>query len=356
MRLNALICRFVLPLGLVCIGLATHGVAHANEVPVTPAQIERWEIRVADVKTADTEAVALLPGTVVPALNARLVAAAPFGGTVVQLHVLPGQYVKKGDKLATVASRELLEALSQLKQSEAELQTAVAIAQRKRMMADKNIQSPLLADEAEAQVAKVRAVIDQHKRTVALGSITIGEGGQYTIPATADGRIVETKAMPGEKLDAMAPAVTIDGSDELWIEAQVPSELVARVRPGDTVQVVNGPGGKVMSIGGSLDRMTRSAMMLSSVPANSGLRSGQMVTLTILKPTETGGFTVPPAAVAWINEKASVFVRNDTGFKLVPVTLRGKSSLGATISGEVTLGQQVAASGLPQLEKMLAGE
>ncbi len=273
-----------------------------------------------------------------------------------QVHVLPGQTVKKGDKLATLASRELLEALSQLSQSEAELQTAVAIAQRKRLLADKKIQSPLLADEAESQVAKVLAVVEQHKRTVALGSITIGEGGQYTIPAPADGKIVETKAVPGDKLDAMASAITIDASEELWLEAQVPVDLVGRVRPGDNIQVIDGPQGKVVSIGGSLDRMTRSATMLASVPAKSGLMPGQMVTMTILKPTETGGLTVPPTAVAWVDNQNGVFVRNATGFKLVPVTLRGESPLGATISGDGAIGQQVAASGLPQLEKMLAGE
>jgi RND family efflux transporter MFP subunit len=351
MHLKTLICPLALALGQV-----TSDAAQAKDVSITPAQVQTLEIKVADVKTAATETVALLPGTVVPALNARLVAAAPFGGTVLQVHVLPGQTVKKGDKLATLASRELLEAMSQLRQSEAELQTAEAVARRKRFLADKNIQNPLLADEAESQVAKVRAVIEQHKRTVALGSITIGEGGQYTIPAPADGKIVETKAMPGEKLDAMAPAITIDASEDIWLEAQVPAEIVARVRPGDKVQVIDGPEGKIVSIGGSLDRMTRSAMMLASVPAKSGLMPGQMVTLTILKSTETGGLTVPPTAVAWINDQNGVFVRNKAGFKLVPVTLRGKSPLEATISGGITPGQQVAASGLPLLERMLAGE
>lgn len=351
MRLKALIYLFVLPLGPAIVSAV-----QAKDVSVTADQVQKLEIEVAEVQTALIEAVALLPGTVVPALNARRVASAPFGGTVLQVHVLPGQRVKKGEILATLASRELLEALSQLKQSEADLQTAVAIAQRKRMLADKSIQSPFLAEEAESQVAKIRAVIEQHRRTVALGSITIGEGGQYTIPSPTDGRIVEATAVPGDKIEAMGSAVTIDASDELWIEAQVPVELIGRVRPGDNVQVIDGPLGKVVSIGGSLDRMTRSAILLAAVPAKSGLLPGQMVTVTISKPTETGNLSVPPAAVARVDNQTGVFVRNDTGFKLVPVTLRGQSPLGATISGDVEIGQKVATSGLPQLEKMLTEE
>lgn len=328
----------------------------AKELNVTAAQVERMDIKLALVKEASTEAVALLPGTVVPAMNARTVAAAPFAGTVVQIHVLPGQTVKKGDPLATLASRELLDALSQVKQSEAELQMSEAIAKRKRFLADKNITSPVLAEESDAQVAKIRAVLDQHRRTLSLGGITLGDGGQYTIASASSGIVVETQAMPGSKLDAMTPAVTIDNSAEVWIEAQVPSELVTRVKLGDRVRVIDGPIGKIVSIGGSLDRMTRSASMLASVPANTGLLPGQMVTLTVERATETGGLEVPSTAVAWINEKPAVFVKNDAGFSVRAVTLRGKSPISATVSGDLLPGQQVAETGLPQLESMLAGE
>ena len=80
--------------------------AGAKELGVTQAQVDRLEIQLQKVQPAQTEAVALLPATVVPATNARLVAAAPFAGTVTQMHVLPGQAVKNGEPLVTVASRE----------------------------------------------------------------------------------------------------------------------------------------------------------------------------------------------------------------------------------------------------------
>lgn len=339
---------------LVLLGSAS--AAGARTLTLSPEQVERMEIKLAAVKEADTEAVALLPGTVVPALNARVVAAASFAGTVIRVFVLPGQAVAKGAPLAVIESRELLDALSQLKQADAELQIAEAVARRKRDLADKGIASPILADEAEAQVIKIRAVLEQHRRTLSLGGISVGEGGQYTITAPDSGVVIETQAMPGMSFEAMAPAITIGSSDEVWIEAQVPAGLVTRIRPGDAVQVIDGPVGTVVSISGSLDRATRSASMLASVPVGAGLLPGQMVTLSIMRPTETGGLDVPAAAVAWIDETHAVFVRSDSGFTLTPVTLRGKSPMGATVAGDVLPGQEVAASGLPQLEAMLAGE
>jgi len=341
---------------LAFIVLLEPGPAAAKDVSITSEQVRRLNIKLEPVRSASTETVAVLPGTVVPPLNSRLVAAAPFAGTVTQMHVLPGQHIGKGVPMITVSSRELLEAQSQLAQSEAELQTAEAIARRRRALADKNFQNPTLADEAEAQVAKVRAVLEQHKRATALNGIIAREDGQYTIPAPSDGTVAETRVVPGDKIEAMAATVTIDTSDELWIEIQTPADIIARVKPGDVVQITDGPEGRVVSVGGSLDRITRSAVMFASIPADSRLRPGQMVTVSILRPTVTGALNVPSSAVVKIGNRSAVFVRNELGFTLVAVELRGSSPNYATILGPVTSKAQVATSGLPQLERLLAGE
>lgn len=332
------------------------GSIRAADIKLSREQMNLMEIKLGEVKQAVTEPVALLPGTVVPALNARIVAAAPFAGTVVQAFVVPGQNVAKNEPLATLESRELIDTLSAIRQAEAELQVAEAVARRRRDLAAKNIASPTLAEEAEAQVIKLRAVLDQHKRMLSLGSVKLGEAGKYTIAAPEAGVVVEMRATPGATLETMAPAITLSTSRDVWIEAQVPAGLVTRIRPGDTVEVVDGPVGKVISISGSLDRTTRSATMVVSVPSGSGLLPGQMVTLSVLRLTETGGLAIPATSVAWVGERYVVFVRSEVGFTATPVTVRGKSPLGATISGDVRPGAQVAVTGLPQLEAMLAGE
>lgn len=330
--------------------------APARDLAVSPTQIQRMAIQIEPATPTAEQVVALLPGTVVPALNARIVAAAPFGGTVTQIHVLPGQHIAKGQALATISSRELLEAASNLAQAEAELQAAEAIARRRRDLAEKNIQSPTMAQEAEAQVGKIKAVIEQHRRTLVLGGINSTDVGNYTINAPEEGRVVEASVMPGDKIETMAPAVTIDTSDELWVEAQLPAHLVSRITPGDRIKVMDGPEGKVVSVGGSLDKLTRSASLIASVPADSGLLPGQMVTLSIIQKAAAGALSVPASAVTRINGVQGVFVRNETGFKLVPVEVAGRSPSEATVLGNLPEGAAVAASGLPQLEQMLGVE
>lgn len=327
-----------------------------RKLPVSNAQIAQMEIKVEPVKATAEQVAALLPGTIVPALNARIVAAAPFAGTVTQIHVLPGQSVAKGAILATISSRELLEASSALAQAEAELQAAEANARRRRYLADKNIQNPTMADEAEAQVAKIKAVIEQHKRTLALGSIADANSGAYTIKSPAAGRVVETAVMPGYKIETMAAAVVVDTSEELWVEAQLPAQLVPHVAVDDRIRITDGPEGKVVSVGGSLDKMTRSAKLIASVPANSKLLPGQLVSLSIVQQAAAGALSVPASAVARINDVESVFVRNDSGFTLIPVEVAGRSPASATIHGNIAHDAQVAASGIPQLEQMLRAD
>ena len=354
--LKPLVAAMVIALNGPAVPQLAAGPAHgdtARDLAVSVAQVEQMEIKVQDVRPTNQTTVAILPGTVIPALNARVVSAAPFAGTLVQVHVLPGESVAKGAALATISSRELLDAKSAIAQSEAELQMADATARRKRMLADKNIHSPTLADEAEAQVAKIKAVIQQHTRSLAIGGIIVGDGGNYTLAAPAAGRIVETNAMPGDKLDAMSPAVTIDTSSDLSIELQVPGDLLARIKIGDKVQVTDGPEGKVVSIGATLDKLTRSAKVIVSVPKDSGLLSGQMVSVAILQQAETGAMSVPSSAIVRVNDTTNVFVRSETGFRLMPVTVIGRSTDAVTILGKIAQDARVAASGIPQLEQML---
>ncbi len=331
--------------------------AEAKDVRLTPEQVRRLEIKVESVRRAEAEALAILPGTVISPLNSRLVATAPFAGTVTQVHALPGQRVAKGAPLATISSRELLEAESQLSQAEAELQMADAIARRKRMLVDKDFQTPAVAEEAEAQVAKIKAVINRFKRTLSLHAITPGQGGEYIIPAPRDGIVVETNAMPGDKVDAMAATVTLDTSEELWVEVQVPASVVPQVKPGDVVRIVGGgQQGRVVSLGTTLQRTTRSATLYASFPISSGLVQGQLVSLVLQRATAADAFSVPVGAVARLSGQSAVFVRNDSGFTVVHVDVRGRSTEVATIVGDLAPDAQVATSGLPQLEQMLAGE
>ncbi len=144
-----------------------------------------------------------------PASNARITAAAPFSGTVLQVSALPGQIVRKGDPLVTVLSRDLVEAQGNLAQQEADLQRAAATAKWKRDLVDKKILSTALAEEAEAHVKKLEAAIKAQERAFNIGGIRVDDHGRYTITAPEDGKVVIASVQPGTQVEAMAAAVTL---------------------------------------------------------------------------------------------------------------------------------------------------
>jgi len=328
----------------------------AAEVAVTQAQIDGLEIKLQEVRPATDEAIALLPGTIIPPMNSRIAVPAPFAGTVVAVDVLPGQMVKKGQSLMTISSRELVETLSQLRQAEANLDAATAVAERYRSLVDKKIASPTRAAETKAQEQGLRAVVEEHKRLVSLGNIKTNPDGSYTLVAQRAGRIVEANVAPGASIEAMAPAVLLDTSDELWVKAQLPASLMGKVRPGDSIHLEDGAIGKVLSVGHTLDPKTRSASLIGSIPDTAGHVTGQMVTLSIHREAKVGGFAVPAQSVIWLAGQPSVFVRTKAGFSALPVTLKGKTLHAATIEGALSPGQQVAVSGLAELENMMGAQ
>jgi len=342
----------LLPLLFGCIA----GGASAADIAITEAQIDSLQIRLEEVRPASDEAIALLPATVVPPMNSRIAVTAPFAGTVVSVDVLPGETVEPGRQLMKIASRELVETISQLRQAEANLAAAKAVADRYKGLAEKNITSPTRAAETEAHRAGLAAVVAEHQRLVSLGNIKTEADGSYALIAQRAGRVVEARAAPGGSIEAMAPAVVIDTSDALWVEAQLPAALIGKVRAGDKILLANGGEGKVLSVSHSIDPKTRSAQLTGSIPARDGLVAGQMVTLSIHREASVGGLQVPAAAVVYLAGTPNIFVRTAAGFSVLPVTLKGKSLHAATVEGPLAAGQKVAVSGLAELENMMGGE
>jgi len=333
----------------------------ASEVILKRSQLSHLGIKLATVQTASQESVALVPGTIIPPLNGRTAVATPFAGTVVSVKVLPGQIVKPGDQLMTIASREILEAQSALKQAEAELDATKAVAARFRDLANKKITAKSRALEAEAQVSHAQAKIDSLNRILKLGNISVSNDGTYSLVAAQAGRIVETNVVPGSAISAMAPAVVMDMSKAIWVEAQLPASYVSDVRQGDRIEARSIDGkriasGKVLSVGHALDRMSRSTKLIGELSKGPDFLVGELVNVLITRTARLGGLEVPSSSVAFIDGAPIIFVRTNNGFQLAPVKLRGKSLKLATIEAKIKPGQLVAVSGLAQLENMANGE
>ncbi|PPQ26957.1 hypothetical protein CCR94_21275 [Rhodoblastus sphagnicola] len=328
-----------------------------KELPIKADQMEQFDVRAVDVRLAQKSIVVALPATIIPPMNARIAVAAPFAGTVLNLHVLPGQTVRKGDLLVTLASRDLSETMVRLKQAEADLQTAEVMAQRQRDLFQKDLVASGRVGEAEAQVEKVRALTKESVRLLAMGAIKHNADGSYTLTAPNDGRIVEIRPTPGAAVQAMEAAVLIDTSEELWLQAQLPGQMVGKVRVGDLIELPDGDAGKVISVGITLDPVTRSTTLLAEIPSRRDHMTGQATTIMVVRPATAREFEISADAIAWIGGNPHVFVRTKGGFLPVGILVKGRTANVATVESEgLKSGQKLATNGLAQLEKMMTGE
>lgn len=316
----------------------------AAPVVLSAAQEKAMGITLAVAKPATGAPVAAVPATVTPPLNDRRVVAAPFAGTVLRVHVLEGQAVKAGAPLVTLFSREALAVSSELAQSQAELRVAQAAARRTRTLASEGVIAGARAEEAQARAAQAQAMVNERRRLLSGAG---GSSGEYVLRAPIAGRVAALTAQPGGGLEAMAPAVTLDRADKLWIEARISPAIAQKMKVGYAVRVGD-TAGRVVAVGASIDPRTRSLPLRAELAA-AGLAPGQTVTVTLLAPAPAGAQAIPRGALVQDSAGARVFVKTGAGYEARTVAVVGAAGAEAVVTGLPT-GVRVAASGAAQLK------
>lgn len=326
--------------------------ALAKEVPLSASQLKNLGIETAAVQAASERPLVTLPALVGPARDSRVVVVAPFPGTVTEVTALEGETVARGARLGVVFSRDLLSVQSQLAQLQAELTVAAAAAERTRLLANDGVIAGARAQEAEARAAALRAQVEEQRHVTAAARPDVSRAGSYVLTAPAAGRIASIDIEPGASVAAMAGTFIIDKADKLWLEAQLPADLIGQVKPGAMVAVGNARG-KVIAAGMTVDPRTRSVVLRAEFQASSGLVPGSAVTMTLLEPASADTLSVPTAALVRVQTKDTVFVATPDGFQSVNVNVLGKNSETAAISGGVEPGQRVAIAGLSELKVLV---
>ena len=319
----------------------------AKPLALSAAQEAAMGVVLATAKPASSAPLAAAPATVTPPLNGRRVVSSPFAGTVSRVHVLEGQTVKGGAPLVTLFSRDVLTISSELAQSQAELRVADAAARRTQILASEGVIAGARAEEAQARAAQARALVNERRRLLSGG----GASGEYVLRAPVAGRVAVLHAQPGGGLEAMAPAVTLDRADKLWIEARISPAIARKLQVGYGVRV-GATSGRVVALGASIDPKTRSLPLRAELEGVADLAPGQAVSVTLLAPAPAGAQSIPRSALLQAPDGAKVFVKTGSGYQAQPVAVVGVAGPEAVVTGLPT-GARVAAAGAAQLKSAL---
>ena len=247
-------------------------------------------------------------------------------GRYTRIAVELGERVEEGQLLATVLSEGASESRSQLSQARARLAAAQRALDRQRQLVVEGIGAQRALDEAEAEVAGLRAEVSGLSRN--LGVLGSRRGGELRLEAPIAGVVVQVHATPGETASPDQAALTIADPDAISAYGQVPELAIPRVRQG--MATLFRPHafpdmalpGTVQYLAPAVDPDTRSlSIRVTLEETNPGLRSGMFGTLELLGDDRLT-LALPVNAVVTLNGTSSVFVPGDAEGEFRPVPIR----------------------------------
>ncbi|HET6990113.1 MAG TPA: efflux RND transporter periplasmic adaptor subunit [Bacteroidia bacterium] len=254
------------------------------------------------------------------------------GGNVIKVTVALGDYVHKGQLLATIRSTDI-----------SDLQSQYSVAQNNEAIAKKNLD---IAEElyktnvnSETQVLSVRneysrsqSETNRLKQALAVyGANTENSDGLYNVYSPIEGYVVEKNVNEEMEIrsDNGTNIFTVSALNTVWVLADVYESDLSKIALGDEVEVstlaYEGKifKGTVGQIGNLLDPETKTMKIRIVMDNSEGLLKPEMfavVKVHIGHPTKS--ISIPSTSVLFDNNRFYVMVRKDkTNFEKREVVL-----------------------------------
>lgn len=352
-------CVAVVAFSAVAVGITYESRAAASDLPdlveLTPGQIEGLQLRFVTAEATRTYLLATLPAVIAPPPNARVAVAATFSGVVLQVQAVEGDMVRKGQALATIASREILTLGADAARARADLAVAQANAERQAKLSAEGIVAGARAEEAEAVLRAAQAEVNETSRMLDAVSAD-GVKGTYTLTAPIDGVVAASKIEAGAPIDGMIAAFVVDATDRYEVQAQIPERLVGRIEAGMRVVVDGVVEARVTSAGRVIQPETRAAALKAAIEKGTGLVAGRTTMASVYATAPDGAVRVPRAAVVEMEGATFVFARVQGGLAARKVETASAVGDQIVILSGLKAGETVAVSNLSELKSLALAE
>jgi membrane fusion protein, multidrug efflux system len=218
-------------------------------------------------------------------LPAHVHVAAPVAGIVAHVDCVEGQKVAQGTLLFRLDNRVAEVAYEKAKR-------ALAFArenferQKKLLAVGGTSQKSYL--EAESQLNAARSELAAAETDLAL----------LKVQATLAGTVLNINVEPGEAVEPNTVLATIVDLNRLVATLNIPSREAAAVKIGQLAQFETGRPtfGRVVYFGSKVDDKNDTVLVRASIPADTGFRPGQFLTVKIICEEHANCLAVPEAA------------------------------------------------------------
>jgi membrane fusion protein (multidrug efflux system) len=257
---------------------------------------------VTTIGAAAEEWPATLPAIATVAAVQGVTVSADLPGTVDRIGFASGTWVREGDVLAVLDTRQ---ERAQLAAAEAQREFARVSLERMQGLLDEHVVSRAEFDRATADARQTEARAGEIRATIE----------RKTIHAPFAGVLGIRRANLGQYLSAGDPVVTLESLDPIYVNFGVPQQAMNAVRPGRSIRVTVGDGnsaafsGKITAIDSVVDPSTRNVQAQATVANPAGtLRPGMFVQAEVTLGAPTRVVSLPASAISHAAYGDSVFV------------------------------------------------
>jgi len=330
---------------------------HDEAIVLTAKQMAEQGIQLAKAEVGSVVKSALYPAKIIVNTDHQAHVSPSFSGHVQSVSVELGQYVKKGQALATLFVPDLVDQQANLQIVKTNLELARQDYERERQLWSQGISAK--QDYQRAYNAYKQAQIQlqaSQSRLLAFGA-TAHSNGRYVLTAPISGVISKKDLVIGENVQLADQLFIIDQLDQLWLDFIVPSSEFMTITPNQqlefkSLQTGNIFKAQVQSLNSEADVQTGRLQVRAKVLSNAAeLRPNLMVNVQLQQIGSTQALRVQKSAIQKVEGKDVVFIASEhekkIEFKAQPVVLGQISSDGqwVEIQSGLAQGQQYATQG-----------
>lgn len=350
-------------LRLLFIGLSVSTPLMAKTLSMSDTDIKRLDIQFAAVKLVDYSSGVQVPATVIYSPNTQSTAIAQFGGIINQWLVVPGSEVAEGAVLATLTSQQMVDVQQRWLASKNQFDQAIFEREKDRQLFDDGVisqqrlkqtsrayQQAKFYLEAMTEVLAQAGFTEESRRKLIAGAI---KPGVYFLTAPNAGRVSQRHFVVGDYVEANTQVATLQGSDLLWLRAQVPAKLAAVLQVGQKLSLVGSKGLLTLKQKNlQVSQPTQMVEILAEFSQVVDLMPGKTVLLRL--PPAIEGAIIPASAVVHSGDETGVFVRIQDGVELRTLQLQ-PAGANYLAQKEIEVGDEVAVQGASVLKGIVLG-
>ncbi len=311
-------------------------VAKADPNLIVPAAPLAARLSVAPVEDAEFRDVLRVSGRV-EADESRLARiGASVTGRITDLEVIPGQDVKRGQRLATLNSVELSTAQLAFLRAYSQRLLAQRAAQRAEQLFEADVigraelqrrQSEFAQAEAEVSAARGQLmVLGMAEEAVAGLTADRSVNSQASVRASISGTVLERKVTQGQVVQPADTMFLVADLSSVWLVAEVPEQQATLIRRGESVEaeIASLPGdrlaGTLSFIAAIVNPETRTITVRMELDNADRRFKPAMLATMFIKGRPERRLAVPGAAVVRDENRDYVFVetgQNQYALRLV---------------------------------------